>query len=191
MKEYTYNFNKKAKLHLCCSNDELRPAMNNIYFDDGHAIATNGHILICADLHECSNLTDEDIEKLNGKLLNSASYKEMLKYPKICITDAGIEATRPIGIYGSTSTSFEFTEDTTYPNYKSVLDNITVPEDKDEQVPNIFKVGFNITSLKKIADAVGIDLLYLKFYSKEGAVKVFFDSDEMTNTKAIIMPLIP
>jgi hypothetical protein len=191
MNDNTYNFSKRAKLYLCCSRDDLRPAMNNIYFDDGHAIATNGHIMICADLHDISNLNDEDIEKLNGKLLNGASYKELLKYPMICVTDNAIEAEKPIGIYGTMKASFEFTKDTTYPNYKSVLDDISVPEDEDKRVPNIFSVGFNTDSLKKIADSVGVELVYLKFFSKSGAVEVFFEDSDITDTRGLVMPLIP
>lgn len=191
MKDNTYNFRKRAKLYLCCSRDDLRPDMNNIYFDEGHAIATNGHIMICADLHDISNLNDEDIEKLNGKLLNSASYKELLKYPNICVTDNAIEAEKPIGIYGTMKASFEFTKDTTYPNYKSVLYDISVPEDEDKRVPNIFSVGFNTDSLKKIADSVGVKLLYLKFFSKSGAVEVFFEDSDITDTRGLVMPLIP
>lgn len=176
MNDNTYNFSKRAKLYLCCSRDDLRPAMNNIYFDDGHAIATNGHIMICADLHDISNLNDEDIEKLNGKLLNGASYKELLKYPRICITDNAVEAEKPIGIYGTMKASFEFTKDTTYPNYRSVLDDIWV---------------LILSASKKIADSVGVDLVYLKFFSKSGAVEVFFEDSDITDTRGLVMPLIP
>ena len=189
MIENTYNFWKGAKLHLCCSKDEFRPAMNNIYFDEGHAIATDGHILICADLHDISTLSDEDIEKLNGKLLNGASYKELLTYPKIRITDTAIEATKAIGVYGSMDVSFKFTQDTTYPNYKSVLDNIGVPEKEDEQVPKIFNTGINIKSLKRLADAVSSEFVDLRYTSRHGAIEVIFSL--IYDIKAIIMPRIP
>ena len=189
MIENTYNFLKGAKLYLCCSNDDLRPAMNNIYFDEGHAIATDGHILICADLHDISTLSDEDIEKLNGKLLNGASYKELLKYPTIRITDTAIEATKALGVYGSMDVSFRFTEDTTYPNYKSVLDNIKVPEDEKEQIPKIFNTGLNIKRLKRLADALNSDFVDLRYTSRHGAIEVIFSP--IYNVRAIIMPCIP
>ena len=189
MTENAYNFLKGAKLHLCCSNDDFRPAMNNIYFDEGHAIASDGHILICADLHDISNLNDEDIEKLNGKLLNAASYKELLKYPTIHITNTAIEATKPLGVWGSMDESFKFTEDTTYPNYKSVLDDIRVPEKEDEQVPKTFNTGLNIKSLKRLADAVSSDFVDLRYTSRHGAIEVIFNL--MYDIKAIIMPRIP
>ena len=189
MIDNTYNFKKRAKLHLCCPDDCFQPAMNNIYFDEGHAIATDGHILICADLHVISNLNDGDIEKLNGKLLNGASYKELLKYPTIHITDTAIEATKAIGVYGSMDVSFKFTEDTTYPNYKSVLDNIGVPEKEDEQVPKIFNTGINIKSLKRLADAVSSDFVDLRYTSRHGAIEVIFSP--IYDIRAIIMPRIP
>lgn len=189
MTENTYNFWKGAKLHLCCSNDDFRPAMNNIYFDEGHAIATDGHILICADIHDISDLNDEDIERLNGKLLNSASYKELLKYPTIRITDTAIEATKALGVYGSMNVSFRFTEDTTYPNYKSVLDDIGVPEKEEEQVPKTFNTGLNIKSLKRLADAVSSDFVDLRYTSRHGAIEAIFSP--IYDVRAIIMPRIP
>jgi len=189
MTENAYNFLKGAKLHLCCSNDDFRPAMNSIYFDEGHAIASDGHILICADIHDISNLNDEDIERLNGKLLNGASYKELLKYPTIRITGTAIEATKSIGIYGSMDVSFKFTKDTTYPNYKSVLDDIKVPEKEEEQVPKTFNTGLNIKSLKRLADAVSSDFVDLRYTSRHGAIEVIFSP--MYDIRAIIMPRIP
>ena len=189
MTENAYNFLKGAKLHLCCSDDDLRPAMNNIYFDEGHATATDGHILICADLHDISTLSDEDIEKLNGKLLNAASYKELLKYPTIHITDTAIEATKPLGVGGSMDVSFKFTKDTTYPNYKSVLDGIGVPEKEDEQVTKTFNTGLNIKSLKRLADAVSSEFVDLRYTSRHGAIEVIFDL--RYDIRAIIMPRIP
>lgn len=189
MNDNTYNFKKGAKIYLCCSNDDFRPAMNNIFFDEGHAIATDGHILICADLHDISNLNDEDIEKLNGKLLNAASYKELLKYPTIRITDTAIEATKSIGIYGSMDVSFKFTKDTTYPNYKSVLDDIGVPEKEEEQVPKTFNTGLNIKSLKRLADAVSSEFVDLRYTSRHGAIEVIFSP--IYDVRAIIMPRIP
>lgn len=190
MKDNTHNFAKRAKLHLCCSDDWFRPVMNNIYFDNGYAVATDGRILVCAYIEEISNLNPEDIEKLNGKLLNAASYKELLKYPDICITDTAIEAEKPIGIYGSMRVSFEFTKDTTPLNYKSVLDNICVPKDEKEQVSKVFTTGFNVKSLKRITDAFGTELIDLRYTSRKGVIQVILRGGPW-KSKAIIMPLIP
>ena len=71
MEKKLHNFNKKCKLHLACSKKDLyRPIMNHIYFDKGSAIATNGHILAMLNIKECSDFTDEEIEKLDGKLIH-------------------------------------------------------------------------------------------------------------------------
>ena len=190
MNDNTHNFSKQAKLHLCCANDELRPVMNNIYFDNGYAVATDGHILACAYIEEISSLNPEDIEKLNGKLLNAASYKELLKYSDICITDTAIEAKKSIGIYGTMKVSFDFTTDTTPLNYKSVLDDICVPKNEKEQVPKVFTTGFNVKSLKRITDAFGTELIDLKYTSRKGAIQVILRGGPW-KSKAIIMPLIP
>ncbi len=191
MNDNKYNFSKRAKLYLCCSDDCFRPVMNNIYFDEGYAIATDGHILVRARLSEISNLSPEDIEKLNGKLLNAASYKELLKYPDICITDTAIEAKRPISTYGTMKASFEFTEDSKFLNYKSVLDNICVPEEEEEQVPKIFTTGLNVNSLKKLTDSLSVDCVDLRYTSRHKAVEVIFNTVRFPDTRAIIMPRTP
>ena len=57
MKKNIYNFNKNAKMNLLCPKDELRPVLNCIYFDEGNAIATNGHVILVSPVKEISNLT--------------------------------------------------------------------------------------------------------------------------------------
>ena len=91
-----YNFDKKAKLYKVCNlNDDFRPTLGNIFFDNGKAVASNGHTMIVAPINQISNLNDDMIEKLNGKLLNGRSYKKLLEYEFISdIDDEGIICTK-------------------------------------------------------------------------------------------------
>ena len=73
-----YNFNKNAKLYKVCADDDFRPTMCNVFFDSGKAVASNGHTMIVAPINQISNLNDDMIDKLNGKLLNGKSYKNFL-----------------------------------------------------------------------------------------------------------------
>lgn len=86
------NFNKDVRMDLACSKDDIRPAMNCIYFENGYAYASDGYILVKNKLDECSSLDAEQIEALNGKLLYSKSYKDIIKYDRISISEDGIEA---------------------------------------------------------------------------------------------------
>ncbi len=57
-------------LHLACSDDDLRPALQHIEIVDGIATATNAHIVCRLNLAEYSLLPDECIRALNGKLIH-------------------------------------------------------------------------------------------------------------------------
>lgn len=46
MSEKGNNFNKKVQMHLACSGDyHIKPEMCCIYFKNGFAYASDGHIL--------------------------------------------------------------------------------------------------------------------------------------------------
>ena len=94
MAKLRINFNKELRMDLACATDDVRPIMNCIHFENGYAYASDGHILVKNLLLECTSIPEEQIEKLNGKNLHRESYKELLKYDAIEISDEGIEATK-------------------------------------------------------------------------------------------------
>lgn len=57
-------------LHLVTSDDELRPVLNHIEIVDGVATATDGSIIAQLNLRKYSNLLDETIMMLSGKLIH-------------------------------------------------------------------------------------------------------------------------
>src|SRR3954469_10230124 len=57
-------------IHLACSDDELRPALQMVEIIDGIATACNGNIIARMNLGAYSKLDDETIKKLNGKLIH-------------------------------------------------------------------------------------------------------------------------
>lgn len=125
MAKIRINFNKGLRMDLACAKDELRPIMCCIHFEDGYAYASDGHVLVKNSLSECSTIPEEQIEKLNGKNLHSNSYKELLKYDTIEISDDGIEARK-----SGEKTFFYFfsDEDLKYPNAEKVLqDSLNLP----------------------------------------------------------------
>ena len=92
MKKIRHNFNKGIKLHLACENNLLRPVMNCIYFKYGYAIASNGMILIKACLNEICNFSEEEKELLEGKLISTNNFKEIIKHTIIEIEEDGFHA---------------------------------------------------------------------------------------------------
>ena len=85
------NFNKKVQMHLACSGySPTRPEMCCIYFRNGFAYASDGHILAKNRISEISGLEDHEITALDGKFLHADFYKDMLKYDNIMIAAARI-----------------------------------------------------------------------------------------------------
>ena len=115
-----YNFNKYAKMNLLCSKDGLRPTLAYIYFNECNAIASDGYAMLVSPVREISNLSDEDIEKLNGKLIDSNSYKDLLKFDVIRVETDGI-----VGIAKTGAETKYLFRDYQYPNYKAVMNGVS------------------------------------------------------------------
>ena len=80
------NFN--TKLHLACSDDDIRPVMQCVHFKNGSAYASNGFMIIKQSLefHFVEN-----IENLEGKAIHAENFKMIIKYQFAKATDEGID----------------------------------------------------------------------------------------------------
>ena len=182
---YRYNFYKKAKIHLCCEYNDLRPVFGFIKFEDGKAIATNDLLILIADIKEISNLEDDDINKLNGHLISSFMYNEILRYDEIKVTDKGIECVGNKSRYDEIHAFYKFDKSESsynFPNYKeAILKSTTHNLPKDE-----FYVAIKKSTFDKALDAVGASYIDLKFTSSNGAIH--FKFCDMPNTEGVIKP---
>lgn len=140
------NFNKDVQMHLACAKDDLRPTMEHIYFKDGFAYASDAHILVKNDLTQCSNLDLDQIAALDGKLLHSEHYKNILKYDVIEIAEDGIEAKKGIN---KAFFYFSDAEDLKYPNAEKVLNDAL----NMSSVP-MPQVGLNAKLVENISKAL-------------------------------------
>ncbi len=138
------NFNKNVRMDLACAKDELRPALGCIYFKDGYAYASDAHILIKNDISEISTLDQEGIEKLDGKLLNADSYKNLLKYDKISISDDGIECTK-----GGDKAFFYFAENLEYPDAEKLIQGVL-----SENIVPLPQIGLDLELTNTIGKAL-------------------------------------
>lgn len=179
-----YNFFAKARLDLCCSNDDFRPVLGNILFEDGKAIVTNGRVLIVTDISEISNLQKDDIDKLNGHLVNSKMYREILRYGNINITDDGIECVKYIGTLNEMHVLYKFgnKEDKgIFPKYK----NIYKQKPLNKLSKNEFKTSFLCESINIILSIFNANHVDFKFSSESNSVMFMFDG--LPNTYGMIM----
>ena len=60
----------KGKPQKCCGSDNLHPTRSHLFFNNGFVYATDARVLIKQDLKVCHGMTDEMVEKLNGKMLH-------------------------------------------------------------------------------------------------------------------------
>lgn len=163
-----YNFNKSAKLYKAASDDFLRPLINDIYFKDGNAIATDNHVIIKAPIKEISNLRENDIKKMEGKFLNRENYKKMLSYRVIKkITSKGIVCENTYD-----SVVFPFTKKHLFPT----MDNLE-KKMKGDPLSHVYIIPKH---LENLCEAVGMQesSCRLGFNGKNNNISVTFpDSD--------------
>ena len=183
MKKKRHNFNNGISLHKVCGNYDLRPIMSYIYFDNGYAIASDGHILIKADINDISNFTDEEIELLNGKLLHSNQFKQIVKADEVTIEETGITAKYE---YFEIKYLFHILKDEKdrlikYPNYQKIFDGF--------KKNSLSSIGVNSRYLETLCSSVNACKAKLSFNNCCNGILVNFPFTEMYNTIGLIMPL--
>ncbi len=144
MSETKNNFDKKVQMHLACSKDELRPAEQCIFFNNGFAYATDGHILVRNRISEISGLKEHEIETLSGKFLRADFYKDMLKYDTIMIAEDGIECSK-----GDDKVFFYFSAFEKYPDAEKVLSDAL-----NMQTTPMPQVSFNMKLMQRLNKAL-------------------------------------
>src|SRR5690606_15777727 len=175
------------KLHLLCSNDDLRPLLNFLYFKDGYVYATNAHICIRQKLflHEFS---EEEAQIIDGCLLHKSTFAEILRYNIVTITENGFECLK-----GDVKATFHFikTSDNDlgqYPNVEAVLkEPIESIKNKDFMVKTI---GMNLNYIDLINKAMIRDINSFQFYfsTQNRAILIKSSSEPIENQIALLMP---
>jgi hypothetical protein len=180
MKIERKNFNKGIKLHLLCDKaDWIRPFKKHIYFKDGYAYASEGHIIIKAYLPEISSFNEDEIKIMDGKFLHADNYKLLIGYDTVRVTDAGFEVEK---------------------NDCHILirfeDNIVpMPYKEDwEKLPSESKCNIPIDSslldrLSKAMNAPRIIIYFRSSYLGPCKVKFMKGACEYEKTIGLIMPL--
>lgn len=163
------NFNKKVKMHEACANDGLRPVMECIYFKDGYAYASDGHILVKNKVSEISSISEEQIAQLDNVYLHKDIYKKILEFDLIDISAEGIECQKE-----SKKAFFYFQtfEDSKYPNADKVLEDML-----NQPTATIPKCGFNVKYLSRLHKALpDSDSFYFRFKGDYPCISAVLES---------------
>lgn len=175
------NFSKDVKMHLACGSDKLRPWTEYIFFKNGYMYASDSHVLVRNNISECSNLNEEDIEKLNGKCLYRNTYKNILTYEFIKVEDDGIRCFK-----GYEVCFYKFGNIEKYPNMELVVRDALFK--KPIQVNGLYiNPRFVDIASKCIPHIGGMKFMFVG----DGRVEniIIRDFDEMSDSVAIVMPL--
>lgn len=179
MKTERHNFFKDAQMHLCCGTEELRPQFNYVYFKNGFAYATNGHILVRNRLNEMSNLDESEIAALDGKLMLAASYKDILKYDKIMIAEDGIECTK-----GNDKCFFYFApQHIKYPDAEAIIQSAL-----NKPATALKQFSFNMDSIQRIEKALYDSSKCTATFKGENDYIVFDSNIDKVSSIGILMP---
>ena len=151
------NFDKRFKLHKATAKEELRPALDLIKFAEGYAYASNGMLAVKAKLKTISNFTDAELANLDGKSIDSDSFRKILTFEHATIEENCITATNNQG----DKTSFYFNaQEELKIKIENVFSNL-LPHYRED----IKLFSFTVSELKKLPEILGTKNLVFKAYT--------------------------
>lgn len=164
-------------LHLACSDDELRPALNHIEIVDGVATATNANIIAQLKLSEYSLLDDDTIRQLGGKLVHRDVWESILDADVLTVEDDIIHYEK-----GGIKADYNIECDLKFPDHRSIINSVA---------KSIFDkksfVCFNPKWIQIAAKIFPSESLICRFY-EDNEMMVFFPSGDAKGFMGI-MPM--
>lgn len=164
-------------LHLAASDDDLRPALCHIEIMDGIATATNALIIARLKLSEYSNLTDETIRSLSGKMIHRDVW-ESIQDADIIEVDGDILHYEKGGIKADYNIACEFK----MPDYNAIIESVA-----NSIFDKKSMVAFNPKFIQIASKIFPTETLICRFYDKN-EMMVFFPSGEAKGFMGI-MPM--
>lgn len=140
------NFDKRFKIYKATVKENLRPALDLIRFADGYAYASDGIIAVQASLKTISNFSEPELSLLEGKSIDSDSYKKTLSFEHATVEEKCITATNNNG----DRTSFYFNAQKELNiNIENVFSKILPHYREDIRI-----FSFSNEELKKLSDVL-------------------------------------
>ncbi len=195
MAKIRYNFNPQYKLHKACCKDELRPALQHIFFKDGYAYASDAHIAVRAKVADITdNLDATSLDLLNGYAIHSDDFQKLLKYDSIIIEKEGVIRIEDGSFKISIALKRIVKEEPDPKNAKTEVrsidfDSVICKHGKEHVA--VDAIGINTTLLNDLRAAMGIGAcVALTFTGKGSVIEVsgIDAEDTFFDIKGIIMP---
>jgi hypothetical protein len=164
-------------IHLACSDDKDRPALQHIEIIDGVATATNGHIICRLNLGAYSKLDEEIIKQLNGKLIHRDVWETIQDADIITIEGDNLHMDQ-----GGIKATFDIFTDVTFPDHQSLIDAVA-----NSAFDKKSFVAFNPKYIALAAKLFPSENLICRFYENNDMM-VFFPSGDAKGFMGI-MPM--
>ncbi len=164
-------------IHLACSDDDLRPALQMVEIIDGIATATNAHIIARMNIAAYSKLDETTIQLLNGKLIYRDVWAELIDADIMTVEDDSIHMVK-----GGIRATFDIHTDFKFPDHESIVNAVA---------QSIFDkksfVAFNPKFIAIAAKLFPSENLICRFYENNDMM-VFFPSGDAKGFMGI-MPM--
>lgn len=172
--------NFKSPIYLACSNDDLRPVIQLVIFEEGYAVCTDAYILVRQKL-ELHGFTPEEIALMEGKRIHGRTLKEIMRYDTVTVSDQGFVCTNDY-----TTALFPWdTEEGRHPDYKKVI-----PHVQDRQP--VVKISFNpayIETVRKVSIKQRIASI-LEFNGTSKAALITTADNGLDDELILLMPVM-
>lgn len=136
--------NFRIKMNMVCGNDDLRPIMQHVYFENGFMVATDARVLIKAAVMHFSDFDQSEVEILNGKLIHKNTFKKILSIPMIAITEEGIVDMATNDVYKFSMCNGK------YPNFEAVIPKVVGEISEIGITPAVASKLFKVLSTQDI-----------------------------------------
>lgn len=181
--------NRKYKIWEATNKDEFRPVMEYILFQNGHAYATNAHILVKIPLDclfEVEPYEPEDqLKMLEGCCINARLFKRLCSYGCLWVEEMnGRPHIKVIFMENPIYIPLKSKDDMRFPNFEAVL-NYSGPSEP------IDALGISPELLIRLTKAMGVsEKIKMTFTKKNSQIFVEPLEEFYRNTmKGLIMPI--
>lgn len=164
-KKFVKGFYAQYKLAECCKKDDYRECFGYLLVDGRYIYATDGRVAVKANLNIVSNLTEAEIQLLDGKIIPMDTFKALQSEGAIEVTESGIVA---FGSGYETTYTIKDKSEVKFPDVAKIMN------DAAAKSGNVSRIGLSITRLNQLAKAIGTKQgnLKLDFISESSAVMV-------------------
>ena len=174
-----------SKIYVARLSDDKTPRENltHVFFKDGNAYASDGHILARVPVDSITlNISEEELKRLDGKCIHRDVFKQLLKYKQIEIREDCIVAT--LGHHTITYSLIDESEMAS-PGFEKVIEE----ENTKERTP-VTGIGINTEFLNDLAIAMGCaSAVKLDFTSYKSKIYVT-DTSQLNDALGVIMPTV-